>query len=86
VGAIAKNWYKAEEESMTLESLKTNVPKIDSVLEGFNRPFWSVMIPTYNCAKYLRKTLKSVLEQDLGLEKMQIEIVLTAQRKMILKQ
>jgi hypothetical protein len=40
-----------------------------------NRPFWSVMIPTYNCASYLVETLKSVLEQDPGLEQMQIEVV-----------
>ena len=33
------------------------------------------MIPTYNCAKYLVKTLESVLEQDPGPEQMQIEVV-----------
>jgi len=35
----------------------------------------SVMIPTYNCAEYLAKTLKSVLEQDLGEGLMEIQIV-----------
>jgi glycosyltransferase involved in cell wall biosynthesis len=33
------------------------------------------MIPTYNCAEYLRKTLKSVLVQDPGSEIMQIMVV-----------
>src|SRR5688572_7278421 len=39
------------------------------------RPIWSVMIPTYNCARYLREALSSVLAQDPGSEIMQIEVV-----------
>lgn len=39
------------------------------------RPLWSVAIPTYNCIDCLPHTLKSVLEQDPGPEKMQIEVV-----------
>ncbi|WP_395671543.1 glycosyltransferase family 2 protein [Phenylobacterium sp.] len=39
------------------------------------RPRWSVMIPTYNCARYLRATLASVLQQAPGPEDMQIEVV-----------
>jgi hypothetical protein len=33
------------------------------------------MIPTYNCAIYLRETLASVLAPDPGSEHMQIEVV-----------
>ncbi len=40
------------------------------------RPYWSVMIPTYNPrADYLEETLNSVLQQDPGPEQMQIEVV-----------
>lgn len=39
------------------------------------RPTWSVMIPTYNCARYLDKALSSVLAQDPGPASMQIEVV-----------
>lgn len=38
-------------------------------------PRWSVMIPTYNCAKWLPRALGSVLEQDRGADLMQIEVV-----------
>lgn len=39
------------------------------------RPLWSVMIPVYNCADLLVRTLESVLAQDPGPEVMQIEVV-----------
>lgn len=41
---------------------------------GVNRPLWSVMIPVYNCAAFLPETLESVLTQDAGADKMQIEV------------
>lgn len=50
-------------------------PRIDPVIEGTPRPFWSVMIPTYNCADLLKRTLASVLEQDPGPDDMQIEVI-----------
>lgn len=48
---------------------------IPPVTGGAGRPLWSVMIPTHNCASYLRETLASVLAQDPGSERMQIEVV-----------
>jgi hypothetical protein len=48
---------------------------IDPVAGHQHRPLYSVMIPTYNCAKYLVETLESVLAQDPGPTEMQIEVV-----------
>jgi glycosyltransferase involved in cell wall biosynthesis len=58
---------------MRLNSSTTisSVPK-----DGKPRPFWSVMIPTYNPPlKYLEQALQGVLAQDPGREQMQIEVV-----------
>jgi glycosyltransferase involved in cell wall biosynthesis len=40
-----------------------------------HRPIWSVMIPTYNCARYMRETITSVLRQDRGSNNMEIWVV-----------
>jgi hypothetical protein len=50
-------------------------PAIPPVAGSSERPLWSVMIPTYQCAPYLRETLASVLAQDPGPKRMQIEVV-----------
>lgn len=50
-------------------------PVIGPVEESGPRPLWSVMIPVYNCAHYLRETLQSVLVQDPGPETMEIGVV-----------
>ena len=50
-------------------------PKIDPLPPGTTRPFFSVMIPAYNYADYMRGTLHSVLRQDPGPDDMQIEVV-----------
>jgi GT2 family glycosyltransferase len=48
-------------------------PSIAPVVDESARPRWSVMIPTYNCARFLGETLSSVLAQDDG--EMQIQVV-----------
>ncbi len=48
---------------------------IPPVPPGEARPLWSVMIPTFNCARHLRSTLEGVLAQDPGPGRMQIEVV-----------
>lgn len=49
--------------------------RIEPVREGVHRPRWSVVIPTFNCANYLRQTLISVLEQNYSTEQMEIIVV-----------
>jgi len=56
-------------------SMIAGAPVISPPPASARRPSWSVMIPTYNCAGYLRRTLESVLRQDPGPELMQIEVV-----------
>lgn len=62
-------------EKQTLRRIPDSPPEIKPLPAGTLRPLWSVMIPAYNCSVYLEKTLKSVLLQDMGPDKMQIEVV-----------
>lgn len=48
---------------------------IAPISDDIVRPFWSVVIPTFNCAKYLVETLHSVLSQDPGPDKMEIIVI-----------
>lgn len=59
----------------TMANIPVQYPQISPLSEVKNRPFWSVMIPTYNPTSTLEKTLKSVLQQAENINKMQIEVV-----------
>jgi glycosyltransferase involved in cell wall biosynthesis len=53
----------------------TSAPAIAPVEAGVARPFWSVMIPTYDSTEMLEGTLRGVLDQDPGADRMQIAVV-----------
>jgi glycosyltransferase involved in cell wall biosynthesis len=57
------------------DTATTSIPSIAPLSQGIRRPLWSVMIPNYNSGEYLRKTLLSVMAQDCGPERMEIEVV-----------
>jgi glycosyltransferase involved in cell wall biosynthesis len=64
--------------TMLIEELQDNSPDhpaIDSLQEGVARPFWSVMIPSYNRKTYLKKTIMSVLENVFLKDDVQVEII-----------
>src|SRR5687768_14054171 len=53
-----------------------NRSSIAPLAKSADRPFWSVMIPTYNpIPQYLEQSLNSVLEQHPGRNEMQIELI-----------
>lgn len=51
------------------------VPDIAPLDAAVERPTWSVMIPTYNCARFLGETLRGVLANGIAAEDMQVEVV-----------
>ena len=57
------------------ERIPQTPPFIHPVSSRDERPFWSVMIPAYNCTNFLERTIRSVLAQDPGVKNMQIEVV-----------
>ncbi len=63
------------ESNKLLERVPTKPPVIPPVLEGAKRPLWSVMIPVYNSILFLEQALRSVLNQGIGKEVMEIVVV-----------
>jgi glycosyltransferase involved in cell wall biosynthesis len=49
--------------------------KLKPISNDVKRPLWSVLIPTHNCAHYLKETLISVLQQYPGEDKMEIIVI-----------
>ncbi|MFN8038280.1 MAG: glycosyltransferase [Acidimicrobiales bacterium] len=62
-------WRAAAEASAARRPVVAPVP------DGELRPFWSVMVPTYDGGDRLARALESVLVQDPGPAEMQIEVV-----------
>ena len=52
-----------------------NQLQLSPVIDGQKRPLWSVLIPCFNCADFLRSALSGVLNQDQGPECMEIIVV-----------
>ena len=55
-----------------LPDYRVAISKVDSISD---RPFWSVVIPTFNCARYLSESLGSVLIQGIDPKQMEILVV-----------
>jgi GT2 family glycosyltransferase len=60
---------------MMNQSVELNRVQVPTIDDGKPRPLWSVLIPCFNCAAYLKLTLESVLYQDPGPDAMEIIVV-----------
>lgn len=68
------NLHKLEKAAGDFDR-RAEPPKIEPLPGSESRPLWSVMIPVFNCAHLLEQSLKSVLAQDPGADRMQIEVI-----------
>jgi glycosyltransferase involved in cell wall biosynthesis len=66
---------KNDIKPIKVERIPKTPPHISPINDGSPRPLWSVMIPAYNCSQYLSEAIESVLQQDMGEDTMQIEVV-----------
>jgi len=64
---------------MTRKQKNDRTPQIPPIIKPINedvfRPLFSVAIPVYNCYEYIKLSLRSVLQQDLGPDKMEIYVI-----------
>lgn len=58
-----------------MDRIPQTPPIIPPLENELDRTLWSVMIPVYNCSNFIPDAIESVLNQDLGEEQMQIEVV-----------
>ena len=68
-----------------MDRIPVSPPHIPGLKNLENRPLLSVMIPVYNCARFVPDVLKSVLCQDMGKDVMQIEVVDDASTDAVIK-
>jgi glycosyltransferase involved in cell wall biosynthesis len=54
---------------------RTRPPRIAPIGADRARPYWSVMMPVYNCDELFEDALRSVLDQDPGPDRMQIAVL-----------
>ena len=60
---------------MQLNRTPDHPPVIQPLPAGTHRPKWSVMIPAYNCSRYLPQAIESVLAQFPADADVQIEVI-----------
>lgn len=67
------------DSSAKKNEIRERIPKQAPIIlpndSGKEQPKWSVMIPVYNTYSYLEECLHSVIQQDRGIDQMQIMVV-----------